>query len=330
MEQKITFQPILFHSDEPKEKLKEITNKLEEGVQKVFQSETYREYLDFMAKFHCYSARNCILIKMQMPEASQVASYTDWKRKFHRQVRKGEKGIKILAPSPYKMKKRREKMDPETKKPMKNDKGECLWEEIEVTVPYFKIVTVFDVSQTEGQELPKYRINELQGDVNQFSLLFSAFKNLSPYPIYFKDLPETCYGCTDYQKRKIFLKEGISELQTLKTAIHEISHATQHDTAHFQGRSLPERSTCEVQAESIAYVLCQYYGLDTSNYSFSYIAHWSSQRDEKQLKESLDLIRGTSHRFIQQIDESLFLSKEKSKVGKSQQSKENRRKGRGL
>lgn len=289
------------------EKVKEITEKLEQGIQELFDSERYKEYLDVMSKFHNYSLNNTLLIAMQKPDATFVAGYTAWKNNFERNVMKGEHGIRILAPSPYKIKKEVDKIDPNTQKPVIGTDGNPVREEMEITVPAFKVVSVFDVSQTEGKELPTIGVDELTGDVEQYADFFKAVEQVSPAPVGFekivRDGTKGYYSQTD---KRIAINEGMSELQNLKTLIHEIAHAKLHDidlnaSAEKQA-DRPDRRTREVQAESIAYAVCQHYGIDTSDYSFAYIAQWSSGRELAELKASLKIIRDTAAELIEDID----------------------------
>ena len=290
--------PIAVTGTTQREKIKCITDKLEEGVRAIFASDEYREYLDFLSKFHDYSYNNVILIKMQLPTASLVAGYGDWLKKHHRYVRKGEKAIRILAPTPYKKKKEMDVID---------EHGNTSKEEVEVLVPCFKIVNVFDVSQTEGEPLPSLGVDELDGTVEQFDAFMDALVSVSPAPIGYEDIPGSSHGYYDHVERRIAIQEGMPQLQTLKTGIHEVAHAILHAWPEDgkKPKDGPDRHTREVQAESVAYTVCQHYGLETSDYSFAYIAGWSSGRDVKELKESLCVIRQTAHDLIVAIDAKL-------------------------
>ncbi len=286
--------------------VKEITDKLEQGLKELFESEKYKLYLNTMSKFHNYSFNNVLLIAMQKPDASLVAGYTAWKNIHHRQVKKGEKAIKILAPAPYTIKSIRDKLDPITNKPVLDDNGKAVQEEIEIKRPAFKVVNVFDVSQTEGEELPTIGVDELTGDVEKYSQLFNAIESISPVPVAFEKIRGGAHGYYHLSEKRIAIDEGMSQLQNLKTLIHEISHAKLHDIDHNkptkQQKDQIDRRTREVQAESIAYTVCQHYGLDTSDYSFAYVAGWSSGRELAELKESLDIIRATASEMINGID----------------------------
>lgn len=285
-------------------RMEEITDRLEQGIQDLFESSRYKEYLQVMSRFHNYSFKNTLLIAMQKPEASLVASYTSWKNKFGRQVRKGEKGIHIIAPSPYKVKEETPKMDPDTGNPITDENGVPVKEEREITRTAFKVVSVFDVSQTEGKELPAIA-NELTGNVEQYADFFKAAELTASVPVIFKKT-ERRKGYYSQTEKHIVINEGMSELQNMKTLIHEIAHAKLHDIdlnapKEKQGER-PDRRTREVQAESVAYAVCQHYGLDTSDYSFGYIAGWSSGKELTELKASLETIRNTASEIINGID----------------------------
>ena len=298
--------PINLTAEKPAEKLKEITDRLEQGITELFDSERYKEYLRVMSKFHNYSFNNTLLIAMQKPDASLVAGFTAWKNQFQRNVKKGEKGIKIIAPSPFKIKQETEKIDPQTQKPVIGRDGKPVTEEKEITIPAYKVVSVFDVSQTEGKELPDIAVDALTGDVEQYSDFFAALEKTSPVPIGFEKIEGGAHGYYHLEDKRIALDEGMSELQTLKTAIHEIAHAKLHDI----DRNAPkdeqqprvDRRTREVEAESVAYTVCQHYGLDTSDYSFGYVAGWSSGRELAELKSSLETIRSAAADIINSID----------------------------
>ena len=216
--------PIVLTSEKPAEKLKEITDRLEQGIAELFDSERYREYLKVMSKFHNYSFRNTVLIAMQKPDASLVAGFSAWKNNFERNVMKGQKGIKIIAPSPYKIKQEMQKIDPHTQKPVIGKDGKPVTEEKEVTIPAYKVVSVFDVSQTEGKELPDIAVDELTGDVDRYKDFFAALEKTSPVPIAFENIEGGSHGYYHLEDKRIAINEGMSELQTLKTAIHEIAH----------------------------------------------------------------------------------------------------------
>ena len=300
--------PIVLTSEKPAEKLKEITDRLEQGITELFESERYREYLRVMSKFHNYSINNTLLIAMQKPDASLVAGFSAWKNNFGRNVMKGQKGIKIIAPSPFKIRQEVEKIDPHTQKPIIGKDGKPVTEEKEVKIPAYKVVSVFDVSQTEGKELPDIAVDELTGDVDRYKDFFAALEKTSPVPIAFENIGGGSHGYYHLEDKRIAINEGMSELQTLKTAIHEIAHAKLHDidlNAPKDEQPRVDRRTREVEAESVAYTVCQHYGLDTSDYSFGYVAGWSSGRELSELKSSLETIRSAAAEIINSIDENL-------------------------
>ena len=301
--------PIVLTSEKPAEKLKEITDRLEQGIAELFDSERYKEYLKVMSKFHNYSFRNTVLIAMQKPDASLLAGFSAWKNNFERNVMRGQKGIKIIAPSPYKIKQEMQKIDPHTQKPIIGKDGKPVTEEKEVTIPAYKVVSVFDVSQTEGKELPDIAVDELTGDVDRYKDFFAALEKTSPVPIAFENIEGGSHGYYHLEDKRIAINEGMSELQTLKTAIHEIAHAKLHDidlnAPKDEQQPHVDRRTREVEAESVAYTVCQHYGLDTSDYSFGYVAGWSSGRELSELKSSLETIRSAAAEIINSIDENL-------------------------
>ena len=312
-------RPIELTAQKPAEKMKEITNRLEQGIQDLFESDRFKEYLQVMSKFHNYSFNNTLLIAMQKPDATLIAGYNSWKNLFGRQVSRGAKGIKVIAPSPYKVKKEIDKIDPKTQKPMTDKNGKPVKEETEVTVPAFKVVSVFDVSQTEGKELPSIGVDELTGDVEQYADFFKATEQASPAPVGFEKIESGAKGYYSQTDKRIAINEGMSELQNLKTLIHEIAHAKLHDidlnAPAKEQADRPDRRTREVQAESIAYAVCQHYGLDTSDYSFSYVAQWSSGRELAELKASLETIRSTASELIKDIDKNFAeLTKDKEQT----------------
>ena len=301
--------PIVLTSEKPAEKLKEITDRLEQGITELFDSERYKEYLRVMSKFHNYSFNNTLLIAMQKPDASLIAGFSAWKNNFGRNVMKGQKGIKILAPSPFKIKKEMEKIDPQTGKAFIGKDGKPVTEEKEITIPAFKVVSVFDVSQTEGREIPNIAVNMLTGDVEHYKDVFAALEKTSPVPVGFEKIEGGAHGYYHLEDKRIALDEGMSELQTLKTLIHEIAHAKLHDidlnAPKDEQQPHVDRRTREVEAESVAYTVCQHYGLDTSDYSFGYVAGWSSGRELSELKSSLETIRSAAAEIINSIDENL-------------------------
>ena len=292
-----------FKSD--KEKLKDITDSIEKGIKELFASDKYRQYLQTMSRFHRYSVNNQMLIFMQKPDASLVAGFNKWKDSFGRNVKRGEKGIKIIAPAPFKKKIEKEKLDPDTKLPMLDENGQPIKEVAEVSTSTFKVVSVFDVSQTEGKPLPELS-SDLTGSVEHYDAFMEAVKRSSPVPIDFKPIENGADGFFSYDNQSITLREGMSETQTVCAAIHEMAHATLHN---YSRRNKDEtdverkdRHTEEVEAESIAYAVCAYYGIETGENSFGYLASWSSDKELKELKASLETINKTSSELITAID----------------------------
>ena len=290
-----------------KQKVKEITDKLEAGLKELFKSEKYKSYLSTMSKFHNYSFNNTLLIAMQKPEATLVAGYQAWQKNFERHVNKGEKAIRILAPAPYKIKEERDKLDPVTGELMFDENGIPQKEEVEITIPAFRAVSVFDVSQTDGKPIPELEVNELLSTVEGYEDFVQALMNISPVPIAFEDIPGDSKGYFNTAEKRIAVQENMSESQTLKTMVHEVAHSMLHDKEVNQSMEIPEkdRNTKEVEAESVAFTVCQHFGIDTSDYSFGYIAGWSSGRNMKELKSSLDTIRKTASELITGIERAL-------------------------
>lgn len=284
----------------------EITKQLEEGVKALFTSERYTEYLKTMSKFYNYSFNNTVLIALQRPEATLVAGYSAWQKNFHRQVKKGEKGIQIIAPSQRKEKELVEKFDPETNEPILGPDGQPETEVVEHVVSDFRVVRVFDISQTYGEPLPELAIPDLTGQVQNFPLFLQAVKELSPVPIRFGETEGEAKGYYSNKKKEIVVKEDMSESQTIKTLIHEIAHAKLHDREVLEqmGEEKDQR-TKEIEAESIAYTVCQYFGLDTSDYSFPYIAGWSDNLKMWELRTFMDAIRRTAGEFIKELEEKM-------------------------
>lgn len=301
-----------------KQKVKEITDKLEAGLKELFESEKYKSYLSTMSKFHNYSFNNTLLIAMQKPEATLVAGYQAWQKNFERHVNKGEKAIRILAPAPYKIKEERDKLDPVTGEMMFDENGMPQKEETEVTIPAFRAVSVFDVSQTDGKPIPELEVNELLSTVEGYEDFVQALMNISPVPIAFEDIPGDSKGYFSTAEKRIAVQENMSESQTLKTMVHEVAHSRLHDKEVNQSMDIPvkDRNTKEVEAESVAFTVCQHFGIDTSDYSFGYIAGWSSGRNMKELKSSLDTIRKTASELITGIEgamQELQLNREMEK-----------------
>lgn len=287
------------------QKVKEITDQLEQGIQDLFESEKYMSWLRTMSRFHDYSLNNTLLIAFQKPDATLVAGYTAWQKQFGRQVQKGEKAIKILAPAPYKEKVEIEKLDPVTKMPIYSDDGKPIIEVQEVTRPAFKVVSVFDVSQTEGREIPSLGVDELSGDVREYEMFFEALKRNCPVPMEFENIEGSAKGYYHQMEQRIAIREGMSQVQTIKTAIHEMAHQRLHAVDPLDEKSEiinQSRSSKEVEAESVAYTVCQHYGIETSDYSFAYVAGWSHGKETPELKASLNTIRKTANEMITEID----------------------------
>lgn len=287
------------------QKVKEITDQLEQGIQDLFESEKYMSWLRTMSRFHDYSLNNTLLIAFQRPDATLVAGYTAWQKQFGRQVQKGEKAIKILAPAPYKEKVEMEKLDPITQNPILDGEGKPVKEVQEVTRPAFKVVSVFDVSQTEGRELPSIGVDELSGDVREYEMFFEALKRSCPVPMGFENIEGSAKGYYHQMEQRIAIREGMSQVQTIKTAIHEMAHQRLHAIDPMDEKSEivnQTRSSKEVEAESVAYTVCQHYGIETSDYSFAYVAGWSYGKETPELKASLNTIRKTANEMITEID----------------------------
>jgi len=287
------------------QKVKEITDQLEQGIQDLFESEKYMSWLRTMSKFHDYSLNNTLLITFQRPDATLVAGYTAWQKQFGRQVQKGEKAIKILAPAPYKEKVEMEKIDPITRTPILDADGKPVREVQEVTRPAFKVVSVFDVSQTEGREIPSLGVDELSGDVREYEMFFEALKRSCPVPMEFENIEGSAKGYYHQMEQRIAIREGMSQVQTIKTAIHEMAHQRLHAVDPLDEKSEiinQTRSSKEVEAESVAYTVCQHYGIETSDYSFAYVAGWSHGKETPELKASLNTIRKTANEMITEID----------------------------
>ena len=288
------------------EKMKEITDRLQAGLEELFSSEKYAEYLRVMSQFHHYSFNNTLLIAMQKPDATLVAGYHAWEKKFNRHVMKGEKGIQIIAPAPFKEKQEHEKVDPETGEVMLREDGQPETEEVMVVIPRFKVSTVFDLSQTDGDPLPELGPGELTASVENYELFMNAIRSVAPVPIRFEEIHSGAKGYYDNANKEIVIQNGMSEMQTMKTAVHETAHAILHDRDIMQEQGIQkDQMTKEVEAESVAFVSLAHFELDTSDYSFPYIAGWSSGRDAKELKASLDTIRKTSSEIIDGIEASM-------------------------
>ena len=288
-------------------KLDTIMKSLEEGVEKVFTSEQYQMYLQTMAKFHNYSFNNTLLIAMQRPDATLLAGYQTWQKKFHRHVKRGEKGIKIIAPVPVKEKRQVEKIDEETQEIVIGIDGQPETETVERILPRFRVTTVFDVSQTEGEPLPTLEVNDLVGDVFIYEDFMKGLEEISPVPFQFQEIGSGAKGYYSNAEKLVAIQTGMSQAQTMKTAVHETAHAIFHDRDVMEENGITkDRMTKEVEAESVAYVVCNHFGLDTSDYSFNYVAGWSSDKEMPELRSSMDTIRLTSSQLIADITEKLL------------------------
>ena len=305
-----------------KDSMKEITDKLEAGIRDFFDSEKYQDYLRTMSRFHHYSLNNTLLIAMQKPNATHVAGFNKWQDQFGRNVMKGEKGIKIIAPTPYKVKKEMEKLDPLTKTPLTDQNGKVLTEEVEVKIPLYRVVSVFDVSQTAGKPLPQLA-SSLTGDVRQYEIFIDSLRHSSPVPIMFEVMKPDTDGYFSPGKQRIAIREGMSEVQTVSAAIHEIAHAKLHNRNQLQMAATQvlgaseqtkpkDRRTEEVEAESISFAVCAHYGIQTGENSFGYIAAWSKDKDLPELRASLETISKTSSELIDDVDQNFaILAKER-------------------
>ena len=291
-----------------KQRVQELTDKLKQGLQDLFNSDSYRNYLSTMSKFHNYSFNNTLLIAMQKPDATLVAGYKALQKNFERHVNKGEKAIRILAPAPYKIKEERDKIDPVTQELLLDKDGNPQKEEVEITIPVFRAVSVFDVAQTDGKPIPELAAKELLSDVEGYQDMIRAVEAISPVPIELEEIAGDSKGYYDREAKRIAVQENMSESQTLKTMIHEVAHSKLHSKEVEQDEQMrKDRNTKEVEAESVAYTVCQHFGIDTSDYSFGHIAGWSSGRDTKELRASMDTIRKTASELITGIEGQLHL-----------------------
>lgn len=287
-----------------KAEMDEITTKLEKGVQDIFKTENYKDYLNFCAKLPRYSVNNQILIMLQKPDATMCQSFGNWKD-MNRFVKRGEKGIRILAPAPYKMQKEQDKLDAGGK-PILDKDGEPVKETVEITVNAFKPVSTFDISQTEGDPIPTVGVSELTGSVEGYEALMAAIKEVVPVPISFENIDSGAKGYYHLEENRIVIQEGMSEAQTVKTLLHEASHQALHSReAQNMSGEVKSKNQKETEAESVAYVVCKHYGIDTEDYSFAYVATWSKDKEVPELKASLDTIRRTASELITKIDEKV-------------------------
>ena len=281
------------------DKTKVAIERLEKGIKEVFNTENYINYLKTMSKFHNYSVNNSILIYLQKPDATNVAGFNSWKNNFNRHVQKGEKGIQILAPATYKQKVEMEKIDLQTQKPIMDASGKSIVETVEIEKPFFKPVYVFDVSQTKGDPLPEL-LTELKANVENFDTFYKSLEKVSPFPMEFEKINSGAKGYCDITNQRIAIKDNLSEAHTIKTGIHEIAHAILHSDKEAFNKI--DNRTREVEAESIAFIVADHFGIDTSNYSFGYVAAWSATKELNELKKSLNTIQKTADSLINNID----------------------------
>ena len=280
-------------------KLKELTDKLEAGIREVFSSQRYKDYLKVMSRFHGYSYNNTMLILLQKPDASLLAGYKTWQG-MERNVKKGEHGISILAPSKKRFTKYMDKIDKETRKPVFDQDGNPVKVRKEIEYLTFHPTTIFDVSQTEGKPLPSIT-EELEGQVTNYPIIMDSLKEVAPAPIRFDTWEESKKGYYSPSLNEIVIKSGMSELHTVKTGIHEIAHSILHSGTN----NLKDSATMETEAESIAFIVCSHLGVDTSDYSFGYLATWSSNKELPELQKSLSTIQKTAHDLIDKLDQAI-------------------------
>ena len=300
-------------ADKPtnRERLQQITAGIEQGIKELFESEKYMRYLSVMSRFHRYSVNNTMLIYMQKPDATLVAGYNKWKNQFERHVKRGEHGITIIAPTPFKKKIEEQKLDPDTKAPMLDAEGKVIMEEREVEIPMFRPVKVFDVSQMDGKPLPELA-SSLSGSVQNYEIFMEALRRSAPVPLSVEPMAANMDGFFSPDRQRIAIREGMSEVQTVSAAVHEIAHSKLHNYAKAQeeaartGDKEPpqkkDRNTEEVEAESISYAVCQYYGIQTGENSFGYIATWSQDKTLPELRASLETINKAAGELIADID----------------------------
>lgn len=285
------------------DRLGRLMEQLEKGTQDIFENGRYAEYLATMSKFHRYSFRNTILIFLQRPDASHVAGFHAWKKDFGRNVKAGEHGIQILAPCPKRKWLDCAKLDPLTGQPVKDENGNTVRENTLITIPRYRAVTVFDISQTEGPSLPSLCVDELHGEVGDYRRIYERLTALSPVPVEVEPmLHTTAKGYFSGKEQRIVIRSGMSEVQTVKTLTHEIAHAMLHDTSHTPDAGKKSRREKEVEAESVAYVVCQHFGIDTSDYSFGYVAGWSKGKELRELHAALNTIRKTAAEIIDAVE----------------------------
>ena len=291
--------------EKERENVKSILAKLEDGLKAVFESDNYKNYLNTMSKFHNYSINNTLLINQQKPDATFVAGFNSWAHNFDRHVKKGEKGIRIIAPAPYYLKKEQQVVDPVTGQGIFNPDGTPKTAEVEVKIPAFKVTYVYDVSQTYGKELPSLGVSELLGEVDKAEDFIDSLKKVSPVPIEFGETNGDSKGFYSPDQGKIVVKDGMADSQTIKTMVHEISHAKLHNPEMAKENAKKSKGTIEMEAESVAYIVCQHFGIDTSDYSFAYIAGWSEGKGIDELRASMETIRDTAGEMINRVEGNL-------------------------
>ena len=291
------------YAEQNKARLKDITDSIETGIKELFESEKYKQYLSTMSRFHKYSVNNTMLIYMQRPDATHVAGFNKWRDQFGRNVIKGEKGIRIIAPTPFKKKIEQEKLDPDTKLPVKDENGNAIMEEKTVQIPMYKPVVVFDVKQTEGKPLPELAAN-LTGDVQNYEVFMEALSRSAPVPIAFEKMAANMDGYFSLNDQRIAIREGMSEVQTVCAVVHEIAHSKLHNKGEIgdEHQAKLSRATEEIQAESISFAVCAYYGIETGENSFGYLATWAKDKELTELRASLETINRTSSALITDID----------------------------
>ena len=291
------------YAEQNKARLKDITDSIETGIKELFESEKYKQYLSTMSRFHKYSVNNTMLIYMQRPDATHVAGFNKWRDQFGRNVIKGEKGIRIIAPTPFKKKIEQEKLDPDTKLPVKDENGNAIMEEKTVQIPMYKPVVVFDVKQTEGKPLPELAAN-LTSDVQNYEVFMEALSRSAPVPIAFEKMAANMDGYFSLNDQRIAIREGMSEVQTVCAVVHEIAHSKLHNKGEIgdEHQAKLSRATEEIQAESISFAVCAYYGIETGENSFGYLATWAKDKELTELRASLETINRTSSALITDID----------------------------
>lgn len=289
-----------------RKELSEMMLRLEKGIKAVFESDSYKEYLNFCAKLPRYSVNNQILIMLQRPDATMVQSFSGWKA-MNRFVKKNEKGIRIFAPAPYKKKVEQDKLDVYGN-PMIGSDGERLKDSVELMTMAFKPVSTFDISQTEGEPVPSFGIDELTGSIDGYRKMFDVIKAVVPAPISFEEISSGAKGYYHIEENRIVVQQDMSEVQTVKTILHEAAHHALHSRQAMKapGAGKKSRNQREIEAESVAYIVCQHFGIDTSDYSFGYLASWASDKEIPELKASLDTIRSTASDMISKIENLLF------------------------